>query len=112
MSIRHCFALDLKDDPQKIATYINHHKQENVWPEIVESIKSTGIQDLAIYLVGNRLFMIMEVNERFSFEAKQASDLSNPKVVEWETLMSTFQQQLPWATGDEKWLLMDKIFTL
>mgnify|MGYP001953524443 FL=1 len=56
--------------------------------------------------------MIIDVNDEFTFEAKQAADLSNNKVVEWEDLMWTFQQQLPWATGDEKWLLMDKIFTL
>jgi len=56
--------------------------------------------------------MIIDVSEGFSFAAKQAADLSNPKVVEWEELMWTFQQQQPWATNDEKWLLMDKIFTL
>jgi len=112
MTTRHCFALDLKDKPDLIAEYKKYHQKENVWPEIIASIKDSGIQALDIYLVGNRLFMIMEVNDDFTFEAKQKSDQSNPKVVQWEQLMWTFQQQLPWASGDEKWLLMDNIFTL
>jgi len=112
MTIRYCFALDLKDDPKLIERYKKYHQTDQVWPEIVASIKGAGIEELDIYLVGNRLFMIMVVNDSFSFEAKQAVDLSNPKVVEWEQLMWQFQQQLPWAKGGEKWLLMDNIFTL
>ncbi|QBY03562.1 L-rhamnose mutarotase [Thalassotalea sp. HSM 43] len=112
MTTRYCFALDLKDDSALIAEYRKYHSPEGVWPEIIDSIKDSGIEALDIYLVGNRLFMIMDVNDSFSFEAKQQADLSNPKVVEWEQLMWVFQQQLPWAKGDEKWLLMDKIFNL
>ena len=72
MNRRYCFALDLKDDPQLIAEYKRYH--ENIWPEITASIKEAGIEDLEIYLLGTRLFMIMEVNERFSFEAKRKTD--------------------------------------
>ena len=112
MATRHCLALDLKDNPALIEKYKQYHQAGNVWPEIIDSIKASGIEQAEIYLVGNRLFMILEVSDDFSFEAKQAADLSNSKVVEWETLMWTFQQQLPFATSEEKWLLMDKIFTL
>ena len=112
MSIRHCFALDLKDDLKLIETYKKHHSPAGIWPEILQSIKGSGIEALDIYLVGNRLFMVMDVNDDFSFEAKEKADLSNPKVVAWEHLMWTFQQKLPWAQGDEKWMLMDNIFTL
>tara|TARA_B110000046_G_scaffold185681_1_gene228541 strand:+ start:7279 stop:7617 length:339 start_codon:yes stop_codon:yes gene_type:complete len=112
MTTRHCFALELKDDAKLIEEYKRYHSPQGIWPEIVDSIKGSGIEHLDIYLIGNRLFMVMDVNESFSFAAKQAADLSNPKVVDWEQLMWKFQQQLPWAKGDEKWLLMDNIFTL
>ena len=112
MTTRHCFALDLKNDPKLIEAYKKHHQADQVWPEIVASIKGAGIDELDIYLVGNRLFMIMLVNDSFSFEAKQLADLADPKVVEWEQLMWQFQQHLPWASDDDKWLLMDNIFTL
>jgi L-rhamnose mutarotase len=110
MNRRFCLALDLKDDPTLIADYKRHH--EKIWPEIAESIRDSGIVDLEIYLLGTRLFMIMEVNESFSFEAKAAADRLNPKVQQWEDLMWRFQQPLPQAAPGEKWMLMERIFRL
>lgn len=107
---RHCLALDLVDDEQSIMAYEEHHKK--VWPEILESIKESGIQNMEIYRVGNRLSMIMEVDDSFSFEKKQQADAQNPKVQEWEELMWTFQKPLPFAQKGEKWLPMKKIFKL
>ncbi len=107
---RFCFALDLVDDKKLIETYKKYH--EKIWSEITASIKDAGIGDLEIYLVANRLFMIMEVNDNFSFERKAKMDKENPKVQEWETLMWKYQQKLPFAKKGEKWILMEKIFEL
>ena len=107
---RHCFALDLIDDAQLIAEYKKYHEQ--IWPEITASIVNSGIEVLEIYCVANRLFMIMEVNDSFSFEKKSKMDANNPKVQEWETLMWNYQQALPTAKTGEKWLLMEKIYQL
>ena len=107
---RYCLALDLKDDPELMKKYEDHHK--NVWPEIIKSIKDSGIEVLDIYRTGNRLFMIIEANENFSFEKKATMDANNPKVQQWEELMWEFQQALPWAGPGEKWVLMEKIFEL
>jgi L-rhamnose mutarotase len=110
MSRRYCLTLDLKDDPALIAEYNRYH--ERIWPEIAKSIRDSGILDLEIYLLGTRMFMIMEVSDSFSFEAKSRADHSNPKVREWEELMWKFQKPLPQAKPGEKWLLMDRIFSL
>jgi L-rhamnose mutarotase len=110
MTKRYCLTLDLKNDPELIAEYKGHH--EKIWPEITKSIKDAGIVDLEIYLLDTRMFMIMEVNERFSFEAKGKADRANPKVREWEDLMWKFQQALPTAKPGEKWMLMEEIFKL
>lgn len=107
---RYCLALDLKDDPGLIAEYENYHK--NVWPEIIASIKQSGIEVLDIYRSGNRMFMIIEANDNFTFQKKAATDAADSKVQEWENLMWTFQKALPWAKPGEKWILMDKIFEL
>jgi L-rhamnose mutarotase len=108
--MRYCLALDLKDDPQLIAEYEQYHRA--VWPEIIDSIKSSGINVLDIYRTGNRLFMILEAGADFSFDEKAKADAGNAKVQEWETLMWKFQQALPWAKPGEKWILMEKIFEL
>ncbi|RBL92243.1 L-rhamnose mutarotase [Chitinophaga flava] len=107
---RYCLALDLVNEPQLIAEYENYHR--DVWPEIKKSITDSGIENMEIYRAGNRLFMIMEVNDSFSFERKGAMDADNPKVQEWEQLMWKYQQALPIAKPGEKWIIMDKIFAL
>lgn len=67
---------------------------------------------MQIYLTGNRMFMIMEVDETFDQAKKAEMDANNPKVQEWEQLMWKYQQSLPWAKEGEKWLLMERIFQL
>ena len=109
---RYCLALDLIDEPSLIAEYRRWHKGENGWPEIRKSILDSGIRSMEIYCVGNRLFMIIETDDTFSFDRKAAIDAADPKVREWEKLMSKFQQPLSWANHGEKWLLMDKIYQL
>lgn len=110
MNRRYCLTVDLKDDDQLIATYEALHKE--VWPEIVKSIKSSGIEHMEIYRISNRLFMVIEVNEDFSFDRKAALDAEDEKVQEWETLMWKYQQALPGAKPGEKWMIMDRIFEL
>jgi L-rhamnose mutarotase len=107
---RYCLALDLKDDPVLIAEYEAYHRK--VWPEIIQSIKDSGIENLEIYRTGSRLFMIMETNDGFSFERKGKTDAANEKVQQWENQMWKYQQALPGAKPGEKWVLMEKIFSL
>lgn len=107
---RYCFALDLKDDETLIAEYERLHK--NVWPEVLASIKESGIENMEIYRCQNRLFMIIDVSDSFSFADKAASDASNIKVRAWEALMWNFQQSLPGSKPGEKWVLMNPVFKL
>jgi L-rhamnose mutarotase len=104
------YALDLQDDPDLIQQYIDHHKK--VWPEIIKSIRESGILNMEIFHVANRLFMIIETNDSFSFEKKNTMDAENIKVQEWEDLMWKFQKALPNAIPGTKWQPMDSIFKL
>lgn len=107
---RYCLALDLKEDDNLIATYEEYHR--SVWPEIIDSIKAANILQLEIYRVANRLFMILEGGPDFSFENKAKLDAKNEIVTQWELLMWEYQQALPIAKPGEKWVLMNKIFSL
>ncbi len=107
---KYCFGLDLKNDPHLIEAYKKYHQE--VWPEILKSIRDSGIEGLEIYNVSNRLFMIMEVNDTFNIEKKKLIDESDPVVQKWETLMWKYQQAIPGSKPGEKWLRMDKIFDL
>lgn len=93
-----------------MAEYEAHHQQ--VWPEILQSIREAGIERMEIYRTDDRLFMIMEVTGDFSFEKKAQADETNPRVQEWERLMWRYQKALPGAKPGEKWKPMKKIFVL
>lgn len=108
--MRYCFTCDLKNEPILIAEYEKYHEQ--IWPEIEKSIRDAGITDMQIYRVANRMFMIMDTDDNFSFEQKAAADAANSKVQEWEELMWKYQQTVPFANPGEKWVLMKKIFQL
>ncbi len=110
--MRYCLALDLKDDPESIENYKKYHRKDNFRPEITKSIKDAGVMDMQIYLIGNRLFMIMDVDGTFDFDRKAAMDAKNPQVQDWEDFVSQFQQRLPWAKEGQKWVLMEQIYGL
>ncbi|HEY0245264.1 MAG TPA: L-rhamnose mutarotase [Mucilaginibacter sp.] len=107
---RYCLALDLKDDPELITEYEEYHR--SIWPEIKGSIIDSGIIKMEIYRCFNRLLMIMETDDSFSFDKKNQMDAGNSKVQEWEELMWKYQQSIPGSKPGEKWVLMNKIFEL
>ena len=107
---RYCFALDLIDDSDRIAEYESHHA--HIWPEVRDSFRRAGIENVELYRSGNRLFMLLDTNEHFSFDKKKKIDDEDPVVQKWEALMSTYQQPLPWAKPGEKWVLMKTLFKL
>ena len=107
---RHCLTLDLQNDAHKIAEYKRYH--EKVWPEVRDSLHDAGVTNMEIYLLGSRMFMIMDVSDGFSFEKKAAMDTANPKVLEWEALMANFQAVPEGANPVRRWAPMEKVFDL
>jgi L-rhamnose mutarotase len=100
-------ALDLVNDARIIADYRSRHAPGAVWPEVVAYIRATGVLDMEIWCVENRLFMILEVTDDYP------RDIAEPdRVADWERLMSAFQQPLPGAPRDQKWLPLSRIFSL
>jgi L-rhamnose mutarotase len=108
---RHVLTLDLRDDPAAIAAYCDYHAR--VWPEVVRSLETAGVEHLEIYLLQRRLVMIVEVKR--GLDLRRAFDqhaASSPKVAEWERLMKTLQQPPPGARAGEWWALMEPVYTL
>lgn len=108
--MRYCLALDLVPDPVLVEEYEAWHRA--VWPEISRSILDSGIENMEIYRLEDRLFMIMETGADFSFEKKAAMDAANAAVQRWEQLMWKYQVAIPGGQPGEKWRIMDQIFSL
>jgi L-rhamnose mutarotase len=109
---QYCLTLDLRDDGELIREYEQYHQKGNTWPEVIASIRESGILDMQIYRSGTQLIMVMTVNDSFSFEDKARRDSQNPKVIEWERLMARFQRANTDAGADAKWQKLRNIFDL
>jgi L-rhamnose mutarotase len=109
---RFCKTLKLEDDPKLIEEYKKVHAPGAVWPEITKGMKEVGIIDMEIYLLGTRLFMIMDTVPDFDHDKAMKELAEKPRQAEWEAFVSRFQETSADASADEKWQLMERIFKL
>ncbi|MPW22671.1 L-rhamnose mutarotase [Paraburkholderia sp. CNPSo 3157] len=109
--MRHCFALDLKDDHALITLYEEYHC--NVWPEVLQHLREHGVVDMKIFRLGTRLTMVMDTDDSvFDAEAMSGAAETNPVIRAWEDLMWRFQATTPWTPTGQKWVAMKEIFDL
>ena len=109
--MRQCLALDLKDDPALIAEYEAYHR--NVWPEVLQHLRTHGIRELEIFRLGTRLVMVMDTDDAvFDTARMAAAEHDNTRIREWEALMWRFQAPTPWTPDGRKWTPMQSIFRL
>jgi L-rhamnose mutarotase len=104
------YALDLRDDAEAIAEYERWHQPGHVWPEIIASIRASGVEDMEIFRTSNRLVMVVRMVE--GHVASVRSDEPDARTQAWEALMDGYQQRLPWAEAGQKWVPMKRIFSL
>lgn len=109
---RYCQTLDLKDNPEMIAEYRKHHSETEHWAEIREGIRKVGILEMEIYILGNRLFMIVETPLDFDWGTAMQRLATLPRQAEWEEYMAVFQACNPGTSSAEKWKLMERMFYL
>ena len=109
---RFCQTLDLRDNPELIAEYRRRHSQEHIWKEVPAGIREVGILEMEIYLLGTRLFMIVETPLDFDWDTAMACLGTLPRQAEWEDYMAEFQLVKAGMSSAEKWQLMERIFHL
>ena len=109
---RYCQTMLLKDDAELIRKYKEAHDQQHFWDEIKEGLKAVGILEMEIYILGNRLFMIVDAPENFDWHKAMARLATLPRQQEWEAHVAQFQQCAADATSDEKWQMMERIFRI
>lgn len=109
---RYCQTLSLRDNQELIEAYRKAHSKEESWPEIRAGIREVGILEMEIYILGSKLFMIVETPLNFDWDKAMAKLATLPRQAEWEEYVAKFQQCAEGATSDEKWQMMERMFYL
>lgn len=104
--------LEISDDPQLMAQYRKWHSEEYHWKEIRDGIREVGILEMELYMLGNRLVMIVDAPADFDWEKAMARLATLPRQAEWEAFVSKFQGCAADARSDEKWQPMERMFRL
>ncbi len=104
--------MELKDDTELIREYRKAHDKAHFWHEIEEGIKQVGILEMEIYILGNRLVMIVDAPVDFCWDEAMQRLATLPRQEEWEKHVAAFQQCAADATSDQKWQMMERMFYL
>ncbi len=104
--------LEISNDPELIAQYRKWHSEEYSWKEIRDGIREVGILEMELYIIGNRLAMIVDTPADFNWQEAMSRLATLPRQAEWEAFVSKFQGCAADARSDEKWQPMERIFYL
>lgn len=107
---RFCQFLKLK--PDTLQAYKYWHNSTNIWKEIPMGIRQVGITDMEIYLSDNYAMMIFETTLDFDFDEAFGKLATLERQAEWEAFVSRFQIADDNKRSEEKWQLMERIFSL
>jgi L-rhamnose mutarotase len=95
-----------------IGTEVQKEYHSAVWPEIIELNRNMGIKKSKIFLLGTRMFFIMETDDNFDPIHDLQNYAKTPKAKEWDTIMRNFQEPVPGAKEGEWWAQMELVFDL
>lgn len=104
--------LEISDDPELMEQYRKWHSEEHHWKEIRDGIRQVGILEMEIYMLGNKLVMIVDTPADFQWEEAMNRLATLPRQAEWEAFVSKFQGCAADARTDEKWQPMERMFRL
>lgn len=109
---RYCQTLNLRENPELIAEYRKLHDSNHIWPEVIAGIREVGILEMEIYILGVRLFMIVETPLDFDWDSAMNRLNTLPRQQEWEEYVSVFQKVSLGMSSFEKWRPMERMFHL
>ena len=109
---RYCQILEIENNPELIRLYRECHSEAKHWKEIRDGIREVGILEMELYIVDNRVVMIVETPLDFDWGTAMERLAGLPRQAEWEEFVSQFQGCSPEETSDRKWTMMERMFRL
>jgi L-rhamnose mutarotase len=102
----------LKLNPETLEQYKYWHNSRHIWKEIPEGIRKAGILNMEIFLFQDHAFMIVETPPDFQWDEAFGRLATFERQAEWEAFVSQFQEAGEGKRSEEKWQLMERIFSL
>jgi len=100
-----CFYMKIK--PDKISEYINIHKKGNVWQEVLDNIKKSGLGKMKIYMLDEYAIVFAEgkdISKSFEYLGKMESQLK------WNEETAPYMDTQPDYDSDEPVKTLECIF--
>lgn len=109
---RYVQMMELPSDEAAIREYRKWHSREHMWRDIVAGIRQAGLLEMEIYILGNRLVMIVDAPAWMDWQEAMRLLSTLPRQAEWEAFVSRFQGCSAEARSSEKWQMMERMFHL
>lgn len=102
---------NLVNDATKQKEYLEYHRtQFEKWPEIAKGFCNANFQQLLVFRNGRQLMLIISIPKGESLDKLNPKTIeNNPRVNEWNTIMSKYQVGIDDAPKGTTWLVFEKI---
>ncbi|MCD2425892.1 L-rhamnose mutarotase [Niabella pedocola] len=97
---------NLVKDPAKQQAYLDYHAtQFDVWPEVSNGFCKADFQQLRVFKNGRQLMLVISIPKGKTLdELNPKTTENNPRVLEWNRIMSGYQEGIDGTKNGETWV--------
>ncbi len=108
---RYIFTANLVADTSMQNAYMEYHKnQSKEWPEIAEGFCRAEFQQLLVYKQNRQLMLFIDIpGDKTLDELNPKTTENNPRMEEWNQLMSSYQEGIKDAPKGQVWVEFKRI---
>ncbi|WP_340114635.1 L-rhamnose mutarotase [Maribellus mangrovi] len=102
---------NLVEDSALQQEYVNYHAaQFDEWPEVAQGFCNANFQQLLVYKNGRQLLLVISVPADKTLDELDPLTLeNNPRMMEWNNIMSTYQEGIEGTAPYETWVFLEKV---
>jgi L-rhamnose mutarotase len=102
---------NLVEDEAMQQAYMEYHRtQFEKWPEVSKGFCNAGFQQVLVFRNGRQLMLVISIPKGKSLEELNPKTVEhNPRVEEWNAIMSNYQEGLADAPNGDTWITFEKI---
>nr|WP_294895641.1 right-handed parallel beta-helix repeat-containing protein [uncultured Pedobacter sp.] len=102
---------NLVDDVKKQNEYLEYHRtQFRKWPEVSQGFCNADFQQLQVFKNGRQLMLIISIPKGESLdELNPKTTKNNPRVDDWNKIMSQYQTGIEGTKPGESWVFLKKL---